>query len=214
MNKIKAVLFDFDGTIADTNEIILKSWRYIYKEYLGRVCRDEEVVGSFGEALADTLKARFPDVDLDEILNKFRNYQHSFFAEEVTLFSGMKELVQELKRRNYLTGIVTSRTKSQTMVGLQKFNMEELFDTFVSCEDTPAHKPDPAPCLIALKRLGVEPKDAIYIGDSRYDIQCAHNAGMQAVLVDWTICLPKEDRNGINRAEYTIMKAEELLDII
>mgnify|MGYP003333254878 CR=1 FL=1 len=68
--------------------------------------------------------------------------------------------------------------------------------------------------LIALKKLGVKPNEAIFIGDSRYDIQCAHNAGVEAVLVDWTICLPKKERFGENRAEYEIKTAEELLELL
>lgn len=214
MKKFKAVLFDFDGTIADTNEIILKSWRYIYKEYRGRECRDEEVVGSFGEVLIDTLREHFPDKDEYEILEKFRTYQKSFFEEEVILFDGMKELIAELNKRGYMTAIVTSRTKPQTMVGLKKFGMISMFDAFVSCEDTDAHKPDPAPVQIALEKLGIKPTDAIMVGDSKNDIQCAHNAGVQAVLVDWTVCLPERERFGANRAEYTIYKPSELLDII
>lgn len=214
MKKFKAILFDFDGTIADTNQIILKSWRYIYNLYLGRDCRDEEVVGSFGEVLIDTLIERFPDKDPDEMLDLFRNYQKTYFEEEIILFPGMKELIDELEKRGYSLGIVTSRTKSQAMVGLKKFNMISKFDCFVSCEDTTAHKPDPAPMQIALEKLGLRPNEAIYVGDSRYDIQCAHNAGVQAVLVDWTICLPENERFGANRAEYTIKHPLELLDIV
>ncbi len=214
MKKFKAVLFDFDGTIADTNEIILKSWRYIYKMYLGRECRDEEIVGTFGEVLVDTLSERFPNENINEVLVNFRDYQKTYFEEEIVLFDGMKELVAELNERGYMTAIVTSRIKSQTLVGLKKFGMISMFDAFVSAEDTSAHKPDPAPVLIALEKLGIKPRDAIMVGDSKNDIKCAHNAGVKAVLVDWTVCLPAKERFGENRAEYTIYKPKELLDII
>ena len=214
MKKYKAILFDFDGTIADTNEIILKSWRYIYMHYLGRECRDEEVVDSFGEVLIDTLIERFPNEDPEEMLDLFRNYQKSFFEEEIEIFPGMTELIVELEKRGYKLAIVTSRTKSQALVGLKKFDLLSKFDVFVSCEDTTAHKPDPAPTLIALKKLGVKANEAIFVGDSKNDIKCAHNAGVAAVLVDWTICLPEKERFGENRAEYVITAPEQLLDIV
>lgn len=214
MGKIKAVLFDFDGTLVDTNEIILGSWRHTYKTILGRECTNEEVVGTFGEILYDTMVNRFPDVDPEEAIAIYRQYQEGIYKEAIEMCPGMRDLVLELKKRGYKTAIVTSRLKSSTETGLYKFDIADQFDAFVSCEDTDKHKPDPTPCLIALEKLGVTADEAIMIGDSKYDIQCAHNAGIKAVLVNWTICLPEEQRVGLNVADWVVDRADEILDII
>lgn len=211
---IKAVLFDYDGTIMDTNEIILKSWRHLYMQILGRECRDEEVTNSFGEVLRDTLIERFPDYDADELIAIYRNFQQDFFIDELKIFPGMKEMILALKNRGYLTAIVTSRVSAPTWNGLKKFGLENAFDAVVSCDDTDAHKPSPVPCQIALEKLGVDPSEAIMLGDSKYDIQCAHNAGVKAVLVNWTICTPQSERVGISKPDYIIDTASELFDII
>lgn len=214
MKKFKAVLFDFDGTIADTNSLIIGSWRHTYMTYLGRPCRNEEVLGTFGEVLDDTIKYLFPDEDPDEVIKVYRSYQKDRYEDEIEIYPGMKELITELKKRGYKIALVTSRLKDSSVVGLTKFGINEMFDAFVSCEDTNKHKPDPEPCLIALQKLGIKPEEAIMVGDSKNDIKCAHNAGVKAILCDWTVCLPMEERIGENRPDFVIQKAEEILDIV
>ena len=214
MSKIKAVLFDFDGTIMDTNEIILESWRHTFKTVLGRECRDEEVVGTFGEVLGDSMKMIFPDRDVDEMISIYRSYQHQFYEKEILLCPGIHELILKLKALGYLTAIVTSRIENSTRIGLSKFGLDDKFEAFVSCDDITNFKPDPESCLVALRKLGIKADEAIYVGDSKYDIQCAHRAGVKAVLVNWTICLPKDQRVGENKADFEIDDPMELIDIL
>ena len=211
---IKAVLFDFDGTIADTNDIILKSWRHVYLNVLGRECTDEEVTNSFGEVLSDTLIERFPDRDVNELVDMYRGYQVSFYKDEIKICEGMDTLVKELKAKGIKTGVVTSRVTSSTLIGLKKFGLENDFDTVVTCEDTDAHKPSPIPLQIGMDRLGVTPEECLYVGDSKYDVMCAHNAGVKAVLVNWTICTPESERTGNAKPDYIIDTAGELFGII
>lgn len=211
---IKAVLFDYDGTLMDTNEIILRSWRHTYKTVLGRECRDEEVTGSFGEKLGDTLKERFPDRELNELIDIYRSCQKDFYLTELKMFGGMAALVRELKTGGFLTAVVTSRIRKSTIDGLDKFGIIDCFDAVISADDCKLCKPDPEPCLKALEKLGIKAGEALFVGDSRFDIQCAHSAGLRAVLVGWTICLPEEKRTGINKPDYIIDTAGELFDII
>ena len=211
---IKAVLFDFDGTIMDTNEIILESWRHVFKEFRGRVCADEEVLGSFGEILEDTMRQTFPDIDTKLTVESYRNFQRTLYKDRIKLCDGIDGLVKGLYERGIKVAIVTSRFRGSTIEGAQRFGIAEYITDYVGCDDTKAHKPNPEPLNIALEKLGVTKDEAIYVGDSKYDIQCAHNAGMKAVLVNWTICLAKKDRVGINKADFEIDTAGDLFDII
>ena len=213
MRKIKAVLFDFDGTIMDTNTIILKSWQHTFNTVLGRDPVHEEIVATFGEPLDVTMAKLFPDRDTHEMVETYRNYQRHIYRDAITMFPGTKEVILELKNRGYLVGIVTSRLWSSTTQGLYKFDIADMFDAVVSAEDTTIHKPDPTPCLLCLEKLGVKPEEAIMVGDSKFDILCARNAGVKSVLVAWTISVNEEQRKTMAPEDY-IDDAMQLLDIV
>ena len=213
MGKIKAVLFDFDGTIMDTNTIILESWKHTFNTVLGRDPVHEEIVATFGEPLDVTMKKMFPDRDTHEMVETYRNYQRHIYKDAITMFPGTKEAILELKRRGCKVAIVTSRLWSSTTQGLYKFDIAELFDAVVSAEDTTAHKPDPTPCLLCLEKLGMKPEDALMVGDSKFDILCARNAGVESCLVSWTISVDDALRKEL-APEYYITDAMQLLEIV
>lgn len=216
MRNIDTVLFDFDGTIMDTNNVILMSWQHTFKTLENREEDESKLTATFGEPLERTLERFFPNVPVEESIKIYRNYQRSNFSELITLFPGMKELVMKCKARGYKTGLVTSRLKITAMEGLDKFDLEKYFDVIITPEDTDKHKPDPAPVNIALERLGSKPENAVMLGDTLFDIQCSHNAGIGAVLVSWTMALAgktKEDL-GEDAPDYIINSPDELFDII
>jgi pyrophosphatase PpaX len=214
IKKIKAVLFDFDGTIMDTNDIIIKSWQHTFLAIEGKERPLDAITSSFGEPLSITMKSLFPDKDTEEMVNTYRNYQRHIYTDKINMFPGITELISELKLRSYQLGIVTSRLWESTRQGLYKFDIAHMFDAVVSAEDTTVHKPDPAPCLICLDKLGIRPEEAIFVGDSKFDVLCARNAGVQSVLVGWSICVSEEEKEGIYKPDYFIERPEELLDII
>ena len=213
MSKFKAVLFDFDGTIMDTNTIILKSWKHTFNTVLERDPVHEEIVATFGEPLDVTMGKLFPDRDTHEMVETYRNYQRHIYKDDITMFPGMKDVILELKERGYKVAIVTSRLWYSTRTGLYKFDIADMFDAVVSAEDTTIHKPDPTPCLLCLEKLGIGPEEALMVGDSKFDILCARNAGVESCLVSWTISVSEELRRQL-APEYYITDAKQLLDIV
>ena len=213
MSKIKAVLFDFDGTIMDTNTIILKSWQHTYQTVLGHDPDKAEILSTFGEPLEETMQKLFPDRDLAEMVNVYRSYQRHIYQDDIVMFPGTREVIEELKARGYLVAIVTSRFWSSTQQGLYKFDINEMIDAVVSAEDTTIHKPDPTPCLLCLEKLGIAADEAIMVGDSKFDILCARNAGVKSVLVSWSITVNDEQRK-VLAPDYYITDAAQILDIV
>ena len=213
MSKIKAVLFDFDGTIMDTNTIILKSWQHTFNTVLGRDPDFEVIKQTFGEPLDETMAKLFPDRDTHEMVETYRNYQRHIYKDDITMFPGTKETIEELKRRGYKVAIVTSRLWSSTTQGLYKFDIADMFDAVVSAEDTTIHKPDPTPILLCLDKLGIGADEALMVGDSKFDILCARNACVKSVLVSWTISVTDEQR-AILAPDYYIQDAAEVLEIV
>ena len=213
-HKFKAVLFDFDGTIMNTNDIIIQSWQHTFRTIEGKERPLEEITPSFGEPLSVTMKKFFPKRDTDEMVGTYRDYQRSVYAESVHMFPGIADVISTLKANDYLVAIVTSRLWESTTQGLYKFDIAHMFDAVVSAEDTTVHKPDPAPCLICLDKLGVKPEEAIFVGDSKFDVLCAKNAGVQSVLVGWSVCVTEEEKAGVYKPDYFIEKPMDLLAIV
>ena len=214
MGKIKAVLFDFDGTLMDTNGIIINSWQYAFKVAEGRVLTLDEIRRNFGEPLRDSMVHLFPGRDPDEMVDLYRHYQRHIFMDKLHMFPGMRELVLGLKERGIKVAVVTSRFWNTIRKGVYLFDIADEFDAVVSGEDNTKPKPDPEPCLVCLERLGASPEEALVIGDTKFDILCGKNAGIRTVLVNWTLAVSDEEKQGVYRPDYFIDRAEDVYSII
>ena len=212
--KIKAVLFDYDGTLMNTNDIVLQSWHYTYDSAGVAAPSDPEIAWSFGEPLFETMAKEFPGRDTQELVDIYRSYQREIFKGRVCMFPRVDKMVADLKTAGYKVAIVTSRLWTTTTPAVYDFPIADQFDALIPAVDTTAHKPDPTCLLLACEKLGISPDEAIYVGDSRFDMHCAKNAGMKSVLVDWTICLPAEKRTGLYEPDFVISEPEELIDIV
>jgi pyrophosphatase PpaX len=211
---INTVLFDFDGTVMDTNRVIINSWQHTFRTLTGEERPEAEIVATFGEILHDTVARFFPNVPVEEAVEVYRSYHRANFGPMISVFPGMKELIEELKSRGYTLAIVTSRLPATTAEGLEKYGLAGYFDLVVTCDDCKRFKPDPEPVLIALEKLGKKPEEALMVGDTRNDIQCARRAGVKPVLVGWAVAVPEAERVGVDAPDYLIEKAEDLLDIL
>ncbi len=208
---INTILFDYDGTLMDTNEVVLQSWQHTFRTLRGREEDPAVIRSTFGEPLVMTLAKLFPETPVEESLEIYRTYQREVFTDFVEIFPGMLELLEELKQRGYKLGLVTSRTKDTTWRGLEHYGMDKYFDAVITAGDTDKHKPDPAPILITLDKMDAATGEAIMVGDTMFDLECAENAGVKSVIVDWSVTMTPEEKS---RADYIIKTANELLDIL
>ncbi|MDO4860009.1 MAG: HAD-IA family hydrolase [Bacillota bacterium] len=214
MAKTDTVLFDFDGTVMNTNDVIIASWQHTFRTIDGKEREVSEIARTFGEPIVQTMKRMFPHVPVEESLKIYRSYQYDYFDDLVTLFPGMKELLVKLRKTGYKTGLVTSRMRNTTYRGLEKFELTDLFDAVVTCDDTNVHKPDPEPVFIALEKLGTKPEKTVMLGDTMYDIMCANNAGVTSVLVGWAIAPTEEEIKGENGPDFIMKDAADLFRIL
>ena len=214
MKAYDTILFDFDGTVMNTNEVILRSWQHTFQTIENRQEDEAKIIETFGEPLEVTMRKFFPDMPVDEAVEIYRSYHRDNFGDLITVFPGMKELLAEVKRRGYKTGLVTSRLLHTTKQGLEKYELEEYFDVVVTADDTKKHKPDPEPINIALAKLHSAPETSIMLGDTMFDLLCAKNAGAASVLVSWSLALQAGDDFGEAAPDHIIEKAEDLLELL
>jgi len=181
---MKAILFDLDGTLVDTKDLILTSFRKASIDVLGEAMPDEDVLPLIGIPLSEQAKILVPEV-ADELMEAYRLYNLELHDELIQYYEGTREMLDELKAEGRRLAVVTSKRNEPALEGLRSFNLQGYFEFINGLEETKKHKPDPEPLIIAAKRMGIETADCIYIGDSTYDILAAGAAGMASIAVLW-----------------------------
>lgn len=208
---IKAILFDLDGTLIDTNELIFQSFKHTLKKHLNLEPSKDEITRLYGEPLWKSL-SRYDDKNVEELMVTYRSYNDLHHDNLCKGFYGVGEALMKLKNNGIKIAIVTSKRRKMADRGLNLLNLSQYIDVIITPEDTEKHKPEAEPALKACKLLGVSPKEAIMVGDSFYDILCGKNAGCLTCAVKYTT-LSMELIKSYN-PEYFIDGIEELLEVI
>ena len=210
----KYILFDFDGTLVNTNDVILASWQHTYRHYLGHEMPVDHITSCFGEPLLLTMEREFPGVDPQESADVYRQFQLENADKLVTIFPGIKELLAGLKAAGYVLGIVTSRTRESALRYMDMFGITSYFSDLVTCDETTVHKPNPEPILLAMSKLGASAEESIMIGDSPFDIKCANNAGVDSVMVNWRITCDETSVIDDAKVDYWIHQPSDLVELL
>jgi len=209
----RAVLFDFDGTLADTAPDLAAAVNRMRAQH-GKEPLPLERLRPFASAGARGLvHAAFGVKPEDPEYKALRESFLDFYAErvckETTLFPGIAELLGELRSRDIRWGVVTNkatRFTEQILLSLQ------LRPDCVACGDTTAHlKPHPASLLHAAEQLNLPPASCYYLGDDLRDMKAAHAAGMHAIAVEWGYHHPESGGPGTWEAEAVIAHPLDLI---
>lgn len=213
--KKKHIIFDFDGTIFNSNRVIVDSWQAVFRHYTGHEGDEKEIYHTFGETIRYTVQKFFPEADVDEAVKIYRAYQDAHYEGLVGLFDGTREMMDKMREGGHTLSVVTSRTKSTTLHYLAELGIQEYFDVLVTCDDTDRHKPDPEPLRMALRALSAEPEEAIMLGDTKFDIGCCNNAGVDSILVGWSHDIDEQELEALGyRPTYRVKTPAEVLDLI
>ena len=187
MNKYELLLFDLDGTVADTDEMIVQTMNILYDKYRnGKRTPKEEVYYFSGPPIYETLDKEFPGCDLEFMHAEFRRVSMELYPKTVASYPHCKEVLLELKRKGYKLGIVTNKIHSSTIYCLKLIGLEGVFDSLICYDDVKNPKPEAEPILKSMEFLNVSDlSKVLYIGDNKLDLLCANNAGVDSVLVTW-----------------------------
>ncbi len=210
---IECVLFDLDGTIVDTNELIISSFRYALKDNGLAPLTREEIIPHMGTTLQQQMRVFSGLEDVNGTLEKsYRSYNNEHHDELVRSFPLVKETIEELSRRGIKLGIVTTKIRPTTIKTLERFDLLKYMDTIVTVNDVTEPKPHPEPVLTAVHNLGVDPRKTLMIGDSAVDIQSAKAAGVYAAGVSWS--LKGEDTLRKYDPDFIIHNMKDIIEIM
>lgn len=183
-SKIAGVLFDLDGTLVDTVDLIVAGFQHVTTTHLGYCIEPAAVKATIGRPLRECLAELAPALGdtLYDAYQDFNRLHHDTMIKEVP---GVVAVLEELKRCGIAIGIVTSKRLVSAQSSLDRFDLAGHFDVLITQDDTTRHKPDPAPLLCGLEKLGLPADEVIYVGDAIHDIMAAHAVPMQVTAVTW-----------------------------
>lgn len=209
---ITTVLFDLDGTIVDTNELIIQSFLHTLDGITEEPYTREKIIPHMGFALAEQIKFFTGREQVDDLIVKYRKFNMDKHDELVREFPYVREVLAELQQRGIRMAVVTNKMRNTTLMGLKLCGLDPYMETIVTVEDVTQPKPHPEPVLKALEILGVKPDEALMVGDSQYDILSAQEAGVKAAGVSWS--LKGEEHLRKFNPDYIIRDMRELLQIV
>jgi len=188
MNRINTILFDLDGTLINTNEIIIQSFEYTFNTHFPNVEVNRDRILTF---IGPTLQQTFSEYTSDPFLiqDMIDSYRKHYVENEMGLFEiypNVIEVVTQLKEEGYNLGIVTSKFKEAAWPSFTHYKLENIFDVFISLDEVEHPKPNRNPIDVALSGFD-NPSGAIMIGDNKSDILSGKNAGIYSAGVAWSI---------------------------
>lgn len=181
-------LFDLDGTIIDSIELILRSYRHTME--LHRCNEPLPPDDLWIKGLGTPLWAQFGQItddkeEIERMVQTYRTYNLTHHDALVRPYEGVVEEIRRLKARQKQLGVVTSKLRDGAMRGLRISGLDEAFDVVIGCDDVSHSKPHPEPVLKAVDELGAKPAATVFVGDSRHDMESGRAAGVKTAAVLW-----------------------------
>lgn len=193
MSELRGLLFDADGTLIDTHDIILTSMRHTLNGLHGFNYTDEELMRGVGTPLLDQMLslANCDKATAEALVADYRKHNDSIHDAGIKTFPGTKDALARMRSAGYKMGVVTSKRHEMAERGLRLTGILEFFEFVIGSDDWPEHKPKPGPILHGCDLLGISPNEAAYIGDSPYDIQAGNAAGCTTYAALWGMFSPE-----------------------
>ena len=213
---IKGIIFDLDGTTANTLEDIKDSLNKTLSDYGFKEKTSEEVRLNLGKGslklIADSLPEGTSDKMINKILNSYLDTYSNNYIVKTAPYDGIYDLLKTLQNRNILLAINSNKPDHLTKAIIKKFYPDINFVEIVGNRDDLPRKPDPAGANLIVEKMNLDKKDVLYVGDSETDVQTAHNAGLKVIGCLWgfrDLQTLKE-----NNATYIISNPKEVLEYL
>jgi pyrophosphatase PpaX len=180
------ILFDFDGTLVDSIELILESYRHTMRVHRGEPMSDALWLEGLGKPLRIQFREFTDDpAEVQAMIATYREWNLANHDRMVRAYPGALDTVKQLKAQGAKMGIVTSKNLGGLKRGITLVGMDGLFDSLITSDMMDASKPDPAPVHAALAQLGAQPAGALMVGDSPHDIAAGRDAGTKTAACLW-----------------------------
>ena len=202
------VIFDIDGTLTRTNDLIFASFNFVAQKYLGRSFAPEEIIALFGPPEEGAILQVFGPERVDVVLEDLLSFYAAHHSAMASAHSGIVEILDFLKCRGTKLAVFTGKGRQTTAITLRALELHEYFDLIVSGNDVTRHKPDPEGIFKVLREFSVSPGQALMVGDSINDVRAARAAGVRIAAVLWDCYDPARMREA--QSDYLFERVADL----
>lgn len=182
----KLIIFDMDGTLIDTDKVLIETWTEMFDEYLPNTPYNDELFISFsGPSMKETVDKFFKNENYPEgfIAKEYNKRTGKYYDMYATLFENEIENLKRIKKLGFKLAIVTNKIRERAIYCEKLLNIEQFFDYEICGDDVKNTKPDPEGLITCLKHFNVSPDEAIYIGDTEYDYIASNNANIKCIMM-------------------------------
>lgn len=210
-NKFQGIIFDVDGTLTSTNELIFATFNHVVEKYLKKKFTPSEIVGFFGPTEDQLLKKLIPN-DYESARKDYYEFYSNNHKEMASLFEGIKEILEMIKIENIPLGIYTGKGRESTTITLKMLGIFDYFDLIVTGDDVENHKPSPEGILKFIEKYNLNKYNVLMIGDAPSDIKASREAGIKIASVVWESYA--KDKVMELDSDWIFHSVEELKDFI
>ena len=179
---LKGILFDMDGVLINSEKNMKMAWGKVQKEH-GIDAGFDEYIKHVGKPFKEILKKIGIEEEIHTCVKKTYGEYAAQNLDKIELYKGVQRVLKELKYSGLKIGIVTSKEFWRADAVVEKFKL--AIDLLVTPEQTLRGKPSGEPLIYALKKLGLENKEVVYVGDMKSDEQSAEDAGIEFIYAEW-----------------------------
>jgi pyrophosphatase PpaX len=213
MSLPSTVLFDLDGTLIDSVDLIIDSYHHTFRQHgLSLTSRDELIEGIGTPLVAVFGRMTDKRSEIDAWIATYREFNLAHHDTRIRAFPGVVDMVRQIHRGGRQLGVVTSKNNAGARRGLRLIGLEEMMSVVVGADDVTKHKPDPEPVQQALTKLGALPGETVFIGDSHHDVASGKAAGVRTIAVCWGPI--SRERLALAEPDYLCGSTEELLTVL
>lgn len=198
--RIRTVLFDLDGTLLDSIELIVESYQHTCRVHHLPTMSRSRILAGIGTPLRNALgEMAGSEERLQAFLDTYRAYTLEHHDKMVQAYPGVTSMIARLRAAGIRTGLVTSKVHAGALRGLKHIGLEGSMDVIIGADDVTHPKPDREPVIKALRGLDMPVDTACFVGDSLYDMDAGHAAGVRTIGITWG----PFDRNHLARSSPT-----------
>ena len=208
--KYKAILFDFDGTLADTLPVCFYSFQMIFSKFDNRVMSNEEIISMFGPSEVGIIQNNLQNKDqLNEAIEEYYHFYEREHNNLVRVNQDIIDLIRIVQQKGILIGIVTGKGRRSYEISVNKLFPVGIFNISITGDDVVDPKPHPEGIIKAMNILNCSPHEILFVGDSNADIEAGTRANVKTVGVNWL-----ENSHGskfLIKPDYEFMRVSDFM---